>query len=160
MSTGGVIGPGGGTAMGGMVGSAGAPATGGVVGTGGVASGGGSSGSGGAAGESGSACGTKLPTTCADLDSAYTSQLNTQLMCGGLLSKMECVKLVSSTIGCTCVKVFVVEDNCLMALQKRYTDQGCPSTCARTVPAQTCVTPTSAKCMIQGVSLQPTCVSM
>lgn len=138
-----------------MVGTGGALSSGGIIGSGG------GRGSGGAGGQSGSTCGTKLPTTCGDLDSAYASELKAQLMCGSALTKMECMKLVSSTIGCTCVKGFVVDDSCLMALQKRYQDQGCPSTCTGTVMAQAvCTTPTSAKCMAQGISLQYSCVSM
>lgn len=162
---GGVVGAGGGAGRGtagrsGTGGTGGGSSTGGAVGTGGTMSTGGASGSGGtggAAGQSGTTCGTKLPTTCADLDTAYDSELKAQLMCGGLLGKMECVKLVSSTIGCTCVKGFVVDDGCLIALQKRYADLGCPSTCTRT---PTCMTATSAKCTPQGLGLQSMCVSM
>jgi len=152
-------GGGGPSASGGIVAVGGGPGSGagGVVGSGGA---GGAIASGGATGTGGrsGSCSVKLPTTCAELDSAYDTELKAQLMCG-TLGLTQCGKLVSSSIGCDCVKGFVVDDSCLAPMQKKYSDMGCPSTCTRTVPAQTCMTAKSAKCMTSLSTLQGTCVS-
>ena len=157
MGGGGRDGAGGGpSGTGGIVAMGGGPGSGagGVVGSGGMIGSGGATGTGGRSGS----CSVKIPATCAELDSAYDTELKAQLMCG-TLGLTQCGKLVTSTIGCDCVKGFVVDDACLAPMQKKYLDMGCPSTCTRTLPAQTCMTAKSAKCMTSLSSLQGMCVS-